>query len=207
MSEGLTTAALREGIQRIAAKMEACADELNRLDGALGDGDLGVTMLRGVRSLSDELPNLPDDVGMALLKCAQVFTKVSGSTFGTLLATGLMSAAKKTKGRTGVPWAEMSALLGEAAGDMARRGKSAPGDKTVLDALDAARAAAEGLDDPGRIASDADRAIADAIARFRDLPSRQGRARILADKSVGTDDPGMVALKRLFESLCGNPAA
>lgn len=124
MSDGLTTAALREGIKRIGTKIEACADELNRLDGSLGDGDLGVTMVRGARSLSDELPNLPDDVGMALLKCAQVLTKVSGSTIGTLLATGLLTAAKKTKGPTVVPWQEISSLLAEAVNAMSRRGRS-----------------------------------------------------------------------------------
>ena len=35
MAEALTTAELREGIRCIAAKIEACADELNRLDGDL----------------------------------------------------------------------------------------------------------------------------------------------------------------------------
>ncbi len=201
MSDGLTTAVLREGIGCIAEKIGSCADELNRLDGSLGDGDLGVTMVRGVRGMVDELPNLPDDVGMALLKCAQVFTRVSGSTFGTLLATGLMSAAKKAKGRTEVPWQEISSLLAEAVDAMSRRGRSQLGDKTVLDAVEAARAATDGLDDPGEIARAADDAIADALEQFRDQPSRQGRARIFGDRSIGLDDPGMIAFKRIVEGL------
>jgi dihydroxyacetone kinase-like protein len=201
MSEGLTTAALREGMSRIAAEMEACSDELNRLDGLLGDGDLGVTMVRGVRGLVQELPNLPDDVGMALLKCAQVFTRVSGSTYGTLLATGLMSAAKQTKGRTTIPWQEISSLLGEAITSMSRRARSELGDKTVLDAIEAVRVATGGLDDPIEIVEAADGAVADALERFRNQLSRQGRARIFGDKSIGLDDPGMVAFKRMIESL------
>jgi len=201
MPEGLTTTALREGMMRIAAKMEASSDELNRLDGLLGDGDLGVTMVRGVRGLVEELPNLPDDVGMALLKCAQVFTRVSGSTYGTLLATGLMSAAKKTKGRTLVPWQEISPLLSEAVAAMSRRARSELGDKTVLDAIEAARVATDGLDDPVEMARAADDAVADALERFRNQLSRQGRARIFGDKSIGLDDPGMVAFKRMVESL------
>ncbi len=96
---GLTTVVLCDACRRVVAKLEACADELNTLDAALGDGDLGVTMVRGGRSMLAELPDLPDDLGMALLKCAQALTKLSGSTYGTLLATGLMSAAKMTKGR------------------------------------------------------------------------------------------------------------
>jgi dihydroxyacetone kinase-like protein len=181
--------------------MEVCADELNRLDAALGDGDLGVTLLRGARSLQAELPALPDDVGLALLKCAQTLTKISGSTYGTLLATGLMSAAKAVKGRQAVPWTEISLLLAGAAQAMSQRGKGQLGDKTVLDVVDAASAATRGIDDPTALAAAADQAVAGCIERFRGLPSRQGRARIFADRSVGMDDPGMVAFKRILEAL------
>src|SRR6185295_11573792 len=99
MADTLTSATLRDAFKKIAEKLESCADELNTLDAALGDGDLGVTMVRGARSLVAELPQLPDDVGMALMKSAQAFTRISGSTYGTLLATGLIGAAKATKGR------------------------------------------------------------------------------------------------------------
>lgn len=198
---GWTTTSLRAGIVRIAVHIEESADELNRLDGALGDGDLGVTMVRGARGLLEAAPKLPDDVGLALLQCAQVFTKVSGSTYGTLLATGLMSAAKPTKGRTEVPWAEVADLLGAALEGMMKRGRGSLGDKTVLDALEAARAAAAGRDDPVGLALAVDEAVAGALARFRDQPAKQGRARIFGDKSVGLDDPGMVAFKRVVEAL------
>ncbi len=201
MSAGLTTPVLCHAIERIGAKLEACADELNALDAALGDGDLGVTMVRGGRSVLAELPDLPDDVGMALLRCAQALTRLSGSTYGTLLATGLMSAAKATKGRREVPWLEISSLLANAIGAMSQRGGGKLGDKTVLDALESVRAATEGLQDPAALVAAADQAIAATLDRFRDQPSRQGRARIFADKSVGKDDPGMVAFKRITEAL------
>ena len=201
MENGFTTGTLREGFGRMIAKLEACADELNGLDAVLGDGDLGVTMMRGAKSVQAELANLPDDVGMALLKCAQAFTKISGSTLGTLLATGLMSAAKATKGRHEIPWNEISPLLSGAQDSMSSRSQGQLGDKTILDALDAARAATEGLADPRAMASAANEAVASALEHFRSQPSRQGRARIFGDKSIGQDDPGMVAFKRILESL------
>lgn len=201
MPAALTVPVLREGLGRVIGKLQSCADELNALDAVLGDGDLGVTMVRGARSLQADLPSLPDDVGMALLKCAQAFTKVSGSTYGTLLATGLMSAAKATKGRQEVPWSEMSALFAGAAQAMSQRGKGELGDKTVLDALEAARAAIAGIEDANALITAADQAVADSLVQFRDQPSRQGRARIFADRSIGRDDPGMVAFKRILEAL------
>ena len=201
MSAVLTTPVLREGFRRIIEKLEICADALNALDAALGDGDLGVTMVRGARGVLAELPNLPDDVGLALGQCAQAFTRISGSTYGTLLATGLLSAAKAAQGRRALPWAEISSLLAHALQAMSQRGKGQLGDKTVLDALEAARAATEGIEDPAALVIAADRAVAASINQFRDQPSRQGRARIFADRSVGKDDPGMVAFKRIIEAL------
>lgn len=196
-----TTATLREALGRIIEKLEASADELNMLDAQLGDGDLGVTLARGARAVAVELPTLPDDVGMALLKCAQAFTRLSGSTYGTLLVTGLMSAAKATKGRTEVAWSEVSPLLGNAVQAMAQRSGGQLGDKTVLDALDAVRLATQGLDNPVALAAAADQAVDKCLIRFRGQPARQGRARIFGEKSIGKDDPGTVAFKRMVEAL------
>lgn len=197
----LTTVALKAGLTRLAAGMEAAADELNTVDGKLGDGDLGVTMVRGTRQILNALPGLPEDVGMALMQCAQAFTKTSGSSYGTLLATGLLSAAKACRGRTEVPWSEVSALLAGALAAMTLRGKASLGDKTVLDALDAVRAATEGLDDPAAIRTAAEAAATEALDRHRGQPNKIGRARIFGDKSIGLDDPGMLAFKRIVEAL------
>ncbi|MEM8588126.1 MAG: dihydroxyacetone kinase subunit L [Pseudomonadota bacterium] len=197
----LDTPTLRHGLALIAAKMEASADELNTVDGALGDGDLGVTMTRGMREIMKVADDLPDDVGMALFGCAQAFTRISGSSFGTLLATGLMSAAKACRGRTEVPWSEMSGLLAGAVQAMSARGKAELGQKTVLDPLDAAaKAAADRLDGPAVLAA-IDRAVYETMDMFRDRQAQVGRARIFGEKSVGLDDPGMVALRRMVDAL------
>jgi len=202
MSGALTTVVIQKGIEQLATTIESCADDLNELDGIIGDGDLGVTMIRGVRELVNRSPHLPDDVGGSLLKCAQALTKVSGSTYGTILATGLMGAAKISKGRSAVPWNEMSTLLSEAIDAMAKRGQSKLGDKTVLDAIESVRKAIDGLDNPEEIAFVADNAVAESLDIFREKSAKQGRARIFGDKSIGIDDPGMVAFKKITESFC-----
>ena len=201
MTAGLTTARLRGALRRLAEAMEKCSEELNRLDGQLGDGDLGVTMLRGARSISEEIEALPDDVGMAFIKCAQAMTRISGSTFGSLLAFGLMSAAKRAKGRTEIPLSEISALLADALEAMSLRGKAQLGDKTILDAIDAARQASAAAAGTGEMVTACNRAVEESLDRLRNVPAKQGRARIFAEKSVGLDDPGMVAFKRIVEAL------
>jgi dihydroxyacetone kinase-like protein len=200
---GLTTAVLKSALPKIAAGIEACADELNQADAKLGDGDLGVTMTRGMRGILETAEDLPEDLGLALLKCAQGFTKVSGSSYGTLLATGLMSAAKVCKGRSEVPWSEVSALVAGALAAMQARGKGELGDKSVLDALEAIRAATTDARDGPSLLRAADQALDDALDSYRDQPSKLGRARMFGDKSIGLDDPGMLALRRVVDALKG----
>lgn len=198
----ITRATLLGAIVRIAAAMERDFDELNTVDGALGDGDLGVTMTRGMRAISELKDGLPDDLGMALLQCAQAFTKSSGSSYGTLMATGLMSAAKALKGRSECEASEISALVAGARDKMQERGKAELGGKTVLDALNAVAMATDGADD---VAAAASQAVDDALATFRDKPATVGRARIFGEKSQGLDDPGMLAMQRIVKAAVGAP--
>jgi phosphoenolpyruvate---glycerone phosphotransferase subunit DhaL len=197
----LTSRTLAHGIDRIAGEMEAAAADLNDLDARIGDGDLGVTMVRCARAVRDVLADLPDDVGMALMKCTQAITGTAGSSFATLLASAMMSAAKATRGKTEVPWSDIGALLGDAAEAIRTRGKASPGDKTVLDAVLAAAEAARGKDTPALVLGATADAVDAALDRLRDQPNKVGRARILAEKSIGIDDPGMVAFRRMVKAL------
>ena len=171
------------------------------MDGRLGDGDLGVTMQRGARDMQSVLANPPDDLGVFLMKCAQAFTRTSGSSFGTLLATGLMAGAKAFKGRTEVDWGEVPQVLELSLAAMQRRGKGELGDKTVLDILHAVRTACKDLTEPADLLAAADRAADRALEEYREKPSRLGRARMFGEKSIGLDDPGMLAFRRMLDGL------
>lgn len=190
---------LQDQLPRLAAHLESSAEELNGLDAQLGDGDLGVTMVRGSRQLLEIREELPDDWGMALLKCAQAFTKTSGSSYGTILATGLMAMAKQKKGQAEMDAAEWAGLLKLALEAMQQRGKAELGQKTVLDPLSAAQKKLESA--PEVSLPDLIVVVQQTIDDFRDKPCQIGRARIFQDKSIGLDDPGMVAFKRLLEGL------
>jgi dihydroxyacetone kinase-like protein len=181
--------------------MERDFDMLNTADGALGDGDLGVTMTRGMRLVAERAAELPEDLGLALLQCTQAFTKSSGSSYGTLMATGLMAMAKALKGETAVPAARVSELVAAARDQMQARGKAELGGKTVLDSLDAVAQATAGKGDPAEIAAAAATAVDEALAVFRDRRATVGRARIFAEKSVGMDDPGMLAMNRIVKAI------
>jgi dihydroxyacetone kinase-like protein len=181
--------------------MEQSADELNTADGLLGDGDLGVTMIRGFRQILADLETLPEDIGMAFFQCAKDFTKSSGSSYGTLLATGMMAIAKVKKGQTGIELEEVSGLFDIALEAMQKRGKASLGDKTVLDVIAAVRDASKNQAEGQGLLDSINQAINDTMDQFRNRQSQIGRARIFGEKSIGLDDPGMLAFKRMFESL------
>ena len=193
-----TSESLRIGLERIATAAATFAPELSAADGALGDGDLGITVSKGFAEARDA--TLPADIGLAFMECAKAFQRVSSSSYGTLVATAFMSAAKACRGREAVPHGEIPALLRGALDAMMARGKGRLGDKTVLDSLAAIGEALGDGPEPDMLdrAIDAARTV---LEDFRSRPNRLGRARSYGERSVGLPDPGQLAFLRLVEGL------
>jgi dihydroxyacetone kinase-like protein len=195
----ITIIEIREAIIRIKDAVQRASEDLCARDGQLGDGDLGITLEKAFNRLAEIAPTLPDDLGRAFSAAAAAVTKVSSSSFGTLIATGLMAAAKQTIGKTELPPKALSQILRAAGQKMSERGSAALGDKTVLDTIDAAAQALES--NPSDPAGAAITAVDQTIALFRDRQSKIGRARIFAERSVGLDDPGMAAFRVMVAAL------
>ena len=141
----ITKETLKLAIERIAAQIDPIGEEMNRLDGQLGDGDLGVTLANGFRNLQGIKDDLPDDLGRALFAMAKSVTAVSGSSFGTLLATALMASGKQVKDTSAADWSELPALLQAAQDAMIARGGANLGDKTMLEMMDKVISTLDGL--------------------------------------------------------------
>ena len=193
-----TSTDLKLGLERIAAAAEGFAPELNAADGALGDGDLGITVSKGFAEAHGAA--LPADVGLAFMECAKAFQRVSSSSYGTLVATAFMSAAKACKGREAVAYGEIPTLLKSALDAMMARGKGQLGDKTVLDSL---AAVTEALRDTAKaeMLGTAIEAARATLEDYRQKPNKLGRARSYGERSVGLADPGQLAFLRIVEGL------
>ena len=192
---GLNRSDLLGAVRRLQEEMPTHFDMLNTADGKLGDGDLGITMTRGMEEISSVMDDMPDDLGLAMLKCSQAFTKSSGSSYGTLMAIAMMAIAKQIKGQTAVEPAELASLVMAARDQIQSRGKAELGGKTVLDSLDAIYKRISGLTDIEDIRKAAVLAADEALTQFREKPATMGRARMFGEKSIGLDDPGMLAMK------------
>ena len=192
-----------------ASALEASADELNRLDGFAGDGDLGITMSEASRALKDVLAANQDmEVGPLLVACGAAIARKAPSTSGTLVATGFLRAAKAVAdpastdaGGTDAGGTDVEVLeraFAAATVGIQARGKAAPGDRTLVDGLDAvctslreSLAAGHTLADALHFAAAAASAAAD---RTVGMEPKVGRASWVPQRAIGHPDAGCAML-------------
>ena len=174
---------------------------LNEADSKLGDGDTGSMLARLIDRLAEADTATEPSLSDAFSKLARAAMGATGSSLGTLFATGLMTASRMTKGREAIPWSELAPLLSASRDAMMARGGAKLGDKTVLDAIHEVALAVEGLNDPVAVAQSAKQAGQVVLERFFNESCKVGRARMFADKSVGMHDPGMLAFVKLVDAV------
>ena len=99
MGKTLTVPEVMAGLSRMCAALIESANRLSELDGAVGDGDLGVTMRLGGQAVLDGLEGLEGtDLSSVLLRSGMTFNRAAASTMGAFVATAGMSAGKEAKG-------------------------------------------------------------------------------------------------------------
>ena len=195
-----------EILTEVFGDFERHAEELRKLDSVIGDGDLGVTVELGSRALKSYLENPDaDNIGQLLGKCGMQFNKASPSTFGTLLASALISAGKAVPGKQEID-AEGLVLMADGAVDgIKKRGKAEPGDKTMLDCLVPAVEAFENKLNDGAQTKEAlnaaVKAAEEGMKATIPMMSKHGRAVWHREKTVGVQDAGATAMYYLVESF------
>src|SRR5690242_371784 len=194
MPDALTPADFRRALVAMADAIMAAEDRLNTLDAAAGDGDHGITMRLGFAAIKERLSQSGEDAGFdrLLLDSAQAFLDSTGGAIGVILAKMLMGGAAALRGASLFSITELNAMLAAMEDSIAKTGKAKPGDKTILDSVHAARAAAgtEPAFDQSLAAAAA--AAETAAARTADMVCRLGRASRLGERSLGCPDPGAV---------------
>ena len=185
----------------VAVGLTEAREVLNRLDGVAGDGDLGLTAGRAAEALVEIAPSLAGLTGAeALTSVGMTLARRAPSTGGTLVAFACLAAARvEAPGGPSVT-TRIAGWLDAARDEIARRGKVAPGDRTMLDALAPAAAtfrdaAERGADFWECLAQAAAAADAGATATSG-MEATTGRAAWLAERARGQEDAGarMIAL-------------
>ncbi len=205
--EAITADDITAIVTRIAEMMTEKKEELIRLDGAVGDGDLGLTMEKAFTTARDEAGSSAEtDLGKLCLKVGMAIARSAPSTMGTLVATGFMSGGKAVSGKTSLDTTGMASFFDAFVSGIMQRGKSKPGEKTIVDVIHPAAealkaAAAEGADLPSAFRR-CGIAAAEGLARSRDMIAQHGRVAYYQEQSRGKDDPGAVAANYIVQGFC-----
>jgi dihydroxyacetone kinase len=197
----ITVPSIASAVARANSAMGRLEQVLNDADARLGDGDTGGMLARVIGKMAEVDLSSATDPGSALSQLAKAATIATGSSLGTLFATGLLAAGREAKGRETIMAGDLSALIATARDAMIARGGAALGDKTVLDSLDAIAEGLKGVQTSEQAAKAAEKAASEALEAFRMRPNRIGRARMFGDQTIGIDDPGMLAVKELCAAL------
>jgi len=194
---------LKLASQRIAAACQQSQEMLCEADSRLGDGDLGLTMDKGWRQIAEDSANWPDDISQALFQCSKSLQKACASSFGTLQATAFMAMAKycKEKQLSEISTGDIAPLLATAYQSMMARGKGELGQKSVLDIIYQLSEALAPALPVNELKTTAITSVNNTLDEFRQKPNLLGRARMFPEKSIGLDDPGMLAIKVIVEAI------
>lgn len=204
MCEKVTVESLIRWMREFARAIAANRGLLTRLDSAIGDGDHGINLDRGLAAVAAALDeHRPSPVAVLLRDVvAKTLMSAVGGTSGALYGTFfLRMAAAAGQGESLDAVAFARALRAGLAG-VVQRGQAAVGDKTMVDALDPAIKALDVALAEGAGLGVALRRAAAAAEAGRDatvpMPGRKGRASYLAQRSVGHQDPGATSAALLI---------
>lgn len=164
--------------------------ELNELDTAIGDGDHGTNMTRGVTQIQTVLQTSLPDLSTLLKQVAFAFISKVGGASGPLYGTAFLDMSNAAKQQS----AELADLIQTGAAGIQRRGQAQVGDKTMLDVWQpVAKALAA-----NQLTS---QKIDTYLQATRDLVAKKGRASYLEERSRGHLDPGAQSSDYLFQTL------
>jgi dihydroxyacetone kinase-like protein len=195
----------RDGVvdwmRRFAGEMGEHRQELVRLDTAIGDGDHGTNMDRGMRKAMEKLDSADQaDPGAVLKTVAMALVSSVGGAAGPLYGTLFLQMGTALAGQEQVDLAGWTEAWRKGLEGVQARGKAVPEDKTMVDALIPAIEALEGAPDLDTGLRAAAEGAEEGMRATIPLVARKGRASYLGERSKDHQDPGATSTYYLFKS-------
>jgi dihydroxyacetone kinase-like protein len=189
-----------------AANIRDREAQLTELDSAIGDGDHGVNMRRGMNAVEEKLDalGLADLSGQLRVISTTLMSSVGGAS-GPLYGAFFLQSSHATLHKQDLGLGDLTSAMEAGCRGVVQLGKAAVGDKTMVDALVAAvrslRASCthyEALPEALKACRNAARQAAEGTIP---MIARKGRASYLGERSAGVQDPGATSAALLFDSL------
>ena len=192
-------AMLLGAVEQIRANHEM----LSRLDGAIGDGDHGTTILRTMETVEKTVAEHPtQDFKKLLTAIGWAVMSADGGSTGPLLGSFFTGMGDPVAGKTALDSAGVAAMFEGGLARMQKISKAQVGDKTMMDALRPAVAALKGPESNISVALGiAAAAAAQGAESTKNFRAKFGRAKNLGDRVIGHPDPGAVSISLIFKGF------
>ncbi len=186
---------------RFAGEMSEHRTELVALDTAIGDGDHGTNMNRGMQKALEKLgASEQADPGAVLKTVAMALVSSVGGAAGPLYGTLFLQMGGAMADHPEVDLAAFSAAWRKGLEGVQSRGKAEPGDKTMVDALLPTVEAFEQASDLDSGLRAAVTAAEQGMHATTPLVARKGRASYLGERSKDHQDPGATSTYYLVKT-------
>ena len=189
-------------VRAAAERVIASASELTALDQAIGDGDHGANMKRGFEAVLGKLDAIgAQPLDEALKALGKTLVMTVGGAAGPLYGSFFMAAGDALSRSKRLP-EDLAEVFGSGVNAVSARGRSQPGEKTMLDVLFPvlevlkAEAGRPDLIERVRVAA------SEATARTVPMQATKGRASFLGARSIGHVDPGARSSCVLLHAVC-----
>jgi dihydroxyacetone kinase-like protein len=205
MALSITYDRVVDWINRFASEISESKSYLTKLDSAIGDGDHGTNMDRGMKKALDKLGAVEgDDIGRALKAVGMALVSSVGGAGGPLYGTLFLQMGGSLAGKSELSLRDWTDGLEAAVKGVQARGKAEPGDKTMIDALqpalDALKIGAAENGDIRDALEESANAAEQGMKSTVDMVARKGRASYLGERSAGHQDPGATSSYMLIKA-------
>jgi len=202
----LDYAFMKRFLLALANKIMSEKDHLNKLDAACGDGDFGVGMYLGFKSVQKAVEEqTTEDIGALLSRTGSALLSSVGGASGPVFGTFFAEMGEKAKGKSEIQLGDLATMLEGSLEGICLRGKAKVGDKTLVDALEpAVKSLRESVSHKTELLPTL-QATVEASKRgcesTANLVAKHGKARYLGEQAVGHIDPGAYVVQIIFETL------
>ncbi|EAC5888339.1 dihydroxyacetone kinase subunit L [Listeria monocytogenes] len=167
---------------------------LSDLDQAIGDGDHGINMARGLSELKKVFTEKePADLKDVFKTAGKTMVSKVGGASGPLYGTAFLNMSKAVDADT-IDAVGLTKVIEAGLEGIEKRGKSHAGEKTMIDVWEPVVHALHQEDLT-------DDVVDAALQKTKDLKATKGRASYLGERSIGHLDPGAYSSALLFHAM------
>ncbi|MBC1375695.1 dihydroxyacetone kinase subunit L [Listeria sp. FSL L7-0091] len=167
---------------------------LSDLDQAIGDGDHGINMARGLSELKKAFAEKePADLKDVFKTTGMTMVSKVGGASGPLYGTAFLNMSKAVESET-IDAVGLTKVIEAGLEGIEKRGKSHAGEKTMIDVWEPVVHALHQEDLT-------DDVVDAALQKTKDLKATKGRASYLGERSIGHLDPGAYSSALLFHAM------